>query len=96
MSPLFSSPVVRRPHSLNIFSSETTGQIKVKFHMEPSWDAKTKVVQTVLVTSSVTKTAATTLYGKSLTNLLLRKQKADGLETYYTASGARVLPSLFK
>ena len=25
---------VRRPHSLNIFSSETTGPIKVKFHME--------------------------------------------------------------
>ena len=35
--------VVRRPHSLNIFSSETTGQIKVKFHMELLWDRGTKV-----------------------------------------------------
>ena len=34
---------VRRPHSLNIFSSETPGPIKVKFHMEPSWDGGTKV-----------------------------------------------------
>ena len=34
---------VRRPHSLNIFSSETTGPIKVKFHMELLWDWGTKV-----------------------------------------------------
>ena len=33
---------------------------------------------------------------KTLKNLLLRKQKADDLETWYAASGAWVLPSLFK
>ena len=33
---------------------------------------------------------------KTLKNLLLRNQKADGLETSYAASGARVLPNLFK
>ena len=33
---------------------------------------------------------------KTFKNLLLRNQKADDLETWYTASGARVLPSLFK
>ena len=49
MSPLFSSPVIWRPHSLKIFFSETTGPVKVKFHMEPPWDRGTKV-QTVLVT----------------------------------------------
>ena len=32
---------VRRPHSLNIFSSETAWPII--FHMEPSWDGGTKV-----------------------------------------------------
>ena len=33
---------------------------------------------------------------KTLKNLLLRNQKADNLETWYAASGAQVLPSLFK
>ena len=33
---------VRRPHSLNI-SSETTGPIEAKFHMESPWDWGTKV-----------------------------------------------------
>ena len=32
---------------------------------------------------------------KSLKNLLLWNQKADDLETWYAASGARVLPNLF-
>ena len=32
---------------------------------------------------------------KSLKNLLLCNQKANDLETWYVASGARVLPSLF-
>ena len=35
-------PSVRCPHSLNIFSSETAGPIKAKFHMEPQWDGGTK------------------------------------------------------
>ena len=35
--------VVRRLHSLNIFSSETAWPIKVKFHMEPPWNNGTKV-----------------------------------------------------
>ena len=35
--------VVRRPHSLNIFSSETTGPIKVKFHTELLWDRGTNI-----------------------------------------------------
>ena len=40
-------------------------------------------VQTIL--------AAMPIYGKNLKKLLLRNQKADNLETWYAASGARVL-----
>ena len=35
--------IVCRPHCLNIFSSDTTRPIKVKFHMELLWDGRTKV-----------------------------------------------------
>ena len=44
----------------------------------------------------MTKMAAMPVYDKSLKHLLLQNQKADDLETWYAASGARVLPSLFK
>ena len=43
----------------------------------------------------MTKMAAMPIYDKSFKNLLWN-QKADNLETRYAASGARVLPSLFK
>ena len=33
---------VRRPHSLNIFSSKTTKPIEAKFHIESPWDEGTK------------------------------------------------------
>ena len=35
--------VVRRPHCSNIFFSETAGQIKAKFYVEPPWVGGTKV-----------------------------------------------------
>ena len=44
----------------------------------------------------MTKMAAMPICGKKLKNLLLRNQKADDLETWYAASGTRVLPILFK
>ena len=78
----------------NPVSSETTGPIKVKFHMEPPWDGETKVGSTG--PGHMTKMAAMPIYGKKLKNLLLWNQQADDLETWYAASGARVLPSLFK
>ena len=84
------SSVVCRPHSLNIFSSETTGPIKVKFHMEPPWE----FVQTVQITWP--RWPPCPLMVKTLRNLLLRNQKADDNGSWYAASGARVLPSLFK
>ena len=44
----------------------------------------------------MTKMAAMPIYGKTFKDLLLRNQKADDLETWYAASGARVLTSSFK
>ena len=61
------SSVVRRrlrPHSLNIFSSETTGPIKVKFHMELLWGGGTKVCSNG--PSHMTKMVARPIYGKNL------------------------------
>ena len=48
----------------NIFSSETTGPIETKFHMEPPWDGGTKVCSNG--PSYMTKVAAMLLYGKNL------------------------------
>ena len=89
------SSVVRRPHSLNI-SSETTGPIKVNFHMKLLWDGGMKVCSNG--PGHMTKRAVMPIYGKNLKNknLLLRNQKADNLESWYASSGARVLPSLLK
>ena len=44
----------------------------------------------------MTNMAAMPIYGTNLKNLLLRNQRADSLETWYAASGAQVLPSMFK
>ena len=56
--------VRRRPHSFNIFSSETTGPIKVKFHVKPPWDGKTKVCSSG--PGHMTKMAAMPIYDKNL------------------------------
>ena len=56
--------VVHRPHSLNIFSSETTGPIKVIFHMELLWDGGTKVCSKG--PGHLTNMAAMPIYGKNL------------------------------
>ena len=54
------------PHSLNIFSSETTGPIEAKFHMESPWDGGTKVCSKG--PGHMTKMAAMPIYGKNLKN----------------------------
>ena len=74
----------------NIFSSEATGPTEAKFHVEPPLDWGTKVCSNG--PGHMTKIATMHIYG---INLLLN-QKAYDLETWYVASGARVLPSLFK
>ena len=48
----------------NIFSSETTGPIEAKFHMESLWDGGTKVYSNG--PGHMTKVAAMPIYGKNL------------------------------
>ena len=48
----------------NICSSETSGPIEVKFHVEPPWEGGTKVCSNVL--GQLTKMAAMPIYGKNL------------------------------
>ena len=55
--------VVRPSTISNIFSSETTGPIKFKLHMETLWDAGTKVCSNG--SGHMTKMAATPIYGKN-------------------------------
>ena len=58
-----SSVIRHRPHSLSIFS-ETTGPIKVKFHMKLLLDGGTKVCSNG--PGHMTKIAAMPKYGKNL------------------------------
>ena len=53
-----------RPHSLNIFSSETTGPIEAKCHVESPWDGGTKVCSNG--PDHMTKMATVPIYGKNL------------------------------
>ena len=46
--------------------------------------------------SHMTKMAAMAIYGTNLKKIFSGTKKADELETWYAALGARVLPSLFK
>ena len=82
---------------VNIFKRlllRTTGPLEAKFHMESPCNGRMKVCSNG--PGHMTKMAAMPIYGKNLKNLLLQNQRADDLETWYAASGARVLPSLFK
>ena len=74
--------------------TETAWPVKVKFHMEPPCNGGTKVCSNG--PGHMTKMAATPTYGKNLKNLLLQNEKADDLESWYVAMGARVLQDLFK
>ena len=88
-------PSIIRPSTFsNIFSSETTGPIKFKFHMENPSDAGTKVCSNC--PGHMTKKAAMPIYGKNALKNLLQNQKADDLGTWYVALGLWGLPSLFK
>ena len=65
--------VVRRPHSLNIFSSETAWPIKIKFHMAPPWDGGTKVCSNG--PGHMTKMAATPIKVKNLKKIFFSRTK---------------------
>ena len=69
--------------------------MKAKFHVEPPWDEGMK--DSSNGPGHVTNMAAMPIYGKNLKkSLLLWKQKADDLESWYAALGTQVLPNLFK
>ena len=87
--------VVRRPHSSNIFSSETTGPIKVKSHMEHTWDEGTKVCSND--PGHMTKTSVMPRYGKKkLLKSSFRNRLAAVVEILYAALEIRELPNLLK
>ena len=58
--------------------------------MQLLWDRGTKVCS--IGPGLMAKIAAMPIYSKNLKNLLLWNQKADDVETWYAASGGRVLP----
>ena len=64
---------VCRPHSLNIFSSESTGQIEAKFHKESPWDGGTKVCSNG--PGHMTKMAVMPTYGKKLKKIFFSGSK---------------------
>ena len=65
--------------------------VKVKFHVDPPRDGGTKVCSTD--PGHMSKVADMPIYGK---NLLLLSRITDIFETWYNASGTRVLPNVFK
>ena len=86
----------RRSLRFNIFKLRFLGNarpIETIFHVEPSWHGRMKVSTNGLC--HMTKMAAMTIYDRNLENLLLWNKKADDLECWFVALGARVLPSLF-
>ena len=66
-------PSVRRPLFLNVFSSETTGPIEAKFHMESPWDGETKVYSNC--PGHMTKLAAMPIYDKNIKKIFFSKTK---------------------
>ena len=79
---------------LNFFSSVITRQTEAAFDGEPHWDGGTKVCSNS--PGHITNMAAMPIYSKTFKNLLLWNLKASDLESWYAASGIRVLPGMFK
>ena len=90
------TPSSVRPSTFsNLFSSETTGPIELKFHMKIPWDGVPKVYSNG--PGHMTKMAAMPIYGKKpFKNLLLQNQRANDNGTWYVAFVMWGLPSLFK
>ena len=64
--------------------------MEAKFHVKPPCDGVTKICSNG--PGHMTKLTAKPIDGKkTLKNLFLRNQKTEDLETWYSASGARVL-----
>ena len=63
------------PPFSNVFFSETTWPIKVKFYVEPPWEGETKVY--INGPGHMTKMAAMPIYGKNL-----KKSSSPDPESY--------------
>ena len=68
--------------------------MELKFHVKTPYDKLVKVYAKYF--GHMTKMAVTSIYGKTLKNLLLQNQRADDLGTWYVALDMWGLPSLFK
>ena len=80
--------------SANFFFLETTRPIEAKFHEEPPSDGGGRnFVQMAQVTLPIWPPCP---YVVKTLKILLWNPKADDIESWYVASGARVLSSLFK
>ena len=80
----------------HIISSEATGPVEAEFYGEALWGGGTNLPSNSH--GHMTKMATMPIYGKkvNLKNLLLYYRTADDLETWYAASGTRVLPNSFQ
>ena len=70
------------------------GPIEAKFYVKPPWEGEGGIC--LNGPDHMTMIAAMPIYGKTFKNLFLCSTFADVLETWYTALGTRILPSLFK
>ena len=76
----------------NLFS--LAGQMEAKFHVEPPWDKRMK--RSSNGPGHMTNIADMLIYGKNLIKIFSITKRANDLETWYAASGTRILLSLFK
>ena len=90
-------PKVKVIHDLGLiqyfqtsFPQRPLGRLKPNLMWSLLRMGEQKFVQMV----QVTKMATMPIYGKTLKNILLWNLKANYLETWYAASGTRILPSL--
>ena len=76
------------------FFLQTAWLIETKFYVAPPWDGW--MIDCASGPGYMTSMSSMSIYGKNFKNILLWKQKADDLESWYVALGTLVLPSLFK
>ena len=85
---------------LDPISSATTGPIKVKFYVDLPWDGGIKVCSKLMILATWSRWLPCSYMAEAFKSLLfwnlLVDNLADFVETWYTASGTQVLPSLFK
>ena len=78
----------------NFFSLETARLTEAKFHVDPPWDERMKIIQMVYGTWPRWRPCSHIV--KTFKHLLFWNPKADDLETWFAALVTRVLPNLFK